>query len=55
VLARRGWIGRCWQLTGKRVYILVARRILQWEDNEARGRRGIAKPAPRPSPEGDTR
>lgn len=39
LLARRSWIARAWQATGKRVYILVARRILNWEDNEGRGRR----------------
>lgn len=53
VLAQRGWIGRCWQRTGKRVYILIARRILHWEDNEARGRRGAATPDSRPTSKGD--
>lgn len=55
VLARRGWIGECWRRTGKRVYILVARRILHWEDNEARGRRGAVMPDPRPDSQGDPR
>lgn len=55
VLARRGWIGCWWRRTGKRVYILVARRILHWEDNEARGRRGAAMPASRPTSEGEPR
>jgi RIO-like serine/threonine protein kinase len=41
LLARRSWISRAWHATGKRVYILVARRILHWEDNEGRGRRGL--------------
>lgn len=41
LLARRSWIARAWQATGKRVYILVARRILNWEDNEGRGRRRV--------------
>lgn len=39
LLARRSWIARAWQATGKRVYIFIARRILRWEDNEGRGRR----------------
>lgn len=55
LLARRGWIGRWWHRTGKRVYILVARRILHWEDNEARGRRGAVDPRPSPTSEGDSR
>lgn len=41
VLARRSWISRAWRTTGKRLYILIARRILRWEDNEGRGRRGV--------------
>lgn len=41
VLARRSWISRAWRTTGKRLYILIARRILRWEDNEGRGRRGL--------------
>lgn len=41
VLARRSWISRAWRATGKRLYILIARRILHWEDNEGRGRRGL--------------
>jgi RIO-like serine/threonine protein kinase len=41
VLARRSWISRAWRASGKRLYILVARRILGWEDNEGRGRRGV--------------
>lgn len=40
LLARRSWIARLWHATGKRAYILVARRLLGWEDNEARGKRG---------------
>ncbi len=39
VLARRSWVARLWQATGKRVYIVIARKILHWEDNEGRGRR----------------
>lgn len=39
VLARRSWVARAWQATGKRVYIFIARKILRWEDNEGRGRR----------------
>lgn len=41
VLARRSWISRAWRASGKRLYILVARRILGWEDNEGRGKRGV--------------
>ena len=41
LLARRSWIARAWQATGKRVYIFIARRILHWEDNEGRGRRRV--------------
>jgi len=48
VLAERGWISRVWRASGKRVYIFVARRILNWEDNEARGRRGVAPNPPTP-------
>lgn len=55
VLARRGWIGEWWRRTGKRLYILVARRILHWEDNEARGRRGAAIPDSRTDSHGDHR
>jgi hypothetical protein len=39
VLARRSWLARAWMASGKKLYIFVARRILNWEDNEARGRR----------------
>lgn len=55
VLAQRGWIGRWWQRTGKRVYIFIARRILHWEDNEARGRRGAVSSRPIPTSKGDAR
>jgi len=41
LLARRSWPSRLWRATGKRVYIVVARRLLGWEDNEARGRRHL--------------
>jgi tRNA A-37 threonylcarbamoyl transferase component Bud32 len=41
VLARRSWLARAWMASGKKLYIFVARRILNWEDNEARGRRGL--------------
>ena len=41
VLARRSWIARAWMASGKKLYIFVARRILNWEDNEARGRRDL--------------
>jgi RIO-like serine/threonine protein kinase len=39
VLARRSWVARAWQRSGKQVYIFIARKILRWEDNEGRGRR----------------
>lgn len=45
VLARKSWIANAWRASGKRVYILIARRLLGWEDNEARGRRGTAAQA----------
>lgn len=38
ILARRSWIARTWRATGKRLYILIARRLLNWQDNEGRGR-----------------
>ena len=41
VLARRSWLARAWMASGKKLYIFVARRILNWEDNEARGRRKL--------------
>jgi RIO-like serine/threonine protein kinase len=41
ILARRSWITRLWHATGKRLYILIARRILNWEDNEGRGKKGV--------------
>jgi len=37
ILARRSWLARAWMGSGKKLYIFVARRILNWEDNEARG------------------
>ena len=37
VLARRSWIARAWQRSGKRVYWFVTRRIMRWSDNEGRG------------------
>jgi hypothetical protein len=42
ILARRSWLSRAWRATGKRVYILIARHLLHWEDNEGRGRRAAA-------------
>ena len=41
LLARRSWISRVWRATGKRLYILIARKLLHWEDNEGRGRKNI--------------
>ncbi len=41
LLAQRAWPARLWRATGKRLYILIARRLLGWEDNEGRARRGI--------------
>jgi RIO-like serine/threonine protein kinase len=37
LLARRSWLRELWFATGKRVYRLVTRRLLRWEDNEGRG------------------
>jgi RIO-like serine/threonine protein kinase len=37
VLARRSWVARLWSATGKRVYVLLTRRLLRWRDNEGRG------------------
>jgi len=34
ILARKSWIARWWQLTGKKVYRLVTRRLLNWRDRE---------------------
>ncbi len=42
ILARRSWLSRAWRATGKRLYILIARRLLHWEDNEGRGRKAAA-------------
>ncbi len=47
VLVRRSWIARAWHATGKRLYIVIARRVLGWEDNEGRGRRRAQGPGPR--------
>lgn len=38
LLARRSWIREIWFATGKRLYRLVTRRLLHWEDNEGLGR-----------------
>jgi hypothetical protein len=38
LLARPSWLRRIWFATGKRLYRLVTRRLLRWEDNEGRGR-----------------
>ena len=37
VLARRSWLSRVWQATGKRVYVFVTRRLLHWQDREGQG------------------
>ncbi len=37
LLARRSWIARTWQSSGKRLYKLVARRLFGYWDNEGRG------------------
>lgn len=39
LLARKSWLQRLWFATGKPVYRVVTRRLLQWEDNEGRGPR----------------
>lgn len=41
VLARRSWLSRLWRASGKKVYILVARKIMRWEDNEGRARKNV--------------
>jgi RIO-like serine/threonine protein kinase len=38
VLAERSWLSRLWRATFKRVYRLVTRGVLGWEDNEGLGR-----------------
>ena len=38
VLARRSWIARGWNATGKRLYKLIARRLFGYWDNEGKGR-----------------
>jgi hypothetical protein len=38
LLARRSWIRELWFATGKRLYRLITRRLLGWEDNEGLGR-----------------
>lgn len=37
VLQKRSWLRELWFATGKKVYRLVTRRILHWQDNEGRG------------------
>jgi RIO-like serine/threonine protein kinase len=37
VLARHSWVRTLWFATGKRVYRVVTRRLLRWQDNEGLG------------------
>ena len=37
-LARKSWYARTWELTGKRLYLLVTRRLLHWRDAEGGSR-----------------
>lgn len=39
VLARKSWLARLWLATGKRVYVLVTRRLLHFTDREGGGPR----------------
>lgn len=39
VLARRSLLSRLWMATGKKVYLLITRRILGWRDREGAGDR----------------
>ncbi len=40
MLARPAWPSRLWMATGKRVYLFVTRRLLNWSDREGAGDRG---------------
>lgn len=46
LLSRPSWIARLWRRTGKRLYLLVTRRLLGWRDREGSG--PPAEPAPPP-------
>lgn len=39
LLAEPAWISRLWMASGKRVYLLVTRRLLGWRDREGAGDR----------------
>ena len=39
ILAHPSWIARWWLRTGKKVYLFVTRRLLNWRDREGRGMR----------------
>jgi hypothetical protein len=39
ILARPAWTSRLWMATGKRLYLLVTRRLLGWADREGAGDR----------------
>jgi hypothetical protein len=39
ILATRSWPARLWRATGKRVYLFVTRRLLDWEDREGASER----------------
>ena len=40
ILATPSWLARVWRQTGKRGYLFVTRRLLQWQDREGAGDRG---------------
>jgi RIO-like serine/threonine protein kinase len=39
LLARRSWLARAWKATFKRVYFVVTRKVLRYQDNEGKGPR----------------
>ncbi|MCB1624618.1 MAG: hypothetical protein KDI32_08530 [Pseudomonadales bacterium] len=41
ILATRSWPARIWMTTGKRVYLLITRRVLHWSDREGAGDRQL--------------
>ncbi len=41
VLARRSWLSRAWMATGKKLYLFITRRILNWQDREGAGDRKL--------------
>jgi hypothetical protein len=39
ILANPSLLSRLWMRTGKRVYLLITRRVLHWSDREGAGDR----------------